>query len=96
MRLADKLGIDLIAAAHEKIEVNAQRYPASTVRGSSKKYTGIERPRPGSLAAAEKRMPRLCKKNPRSRRRFRLRCNMSVILVSLSIHLAKTFTRRLQ
>jgi NTP pyrophosphatase (non-canonical NTP hydrolase) len=39
VRLADKLGIDLIAAAHEKIEVNAQRYPASKVRGSSKKYT---------------------------------------------------------
>jgi len=38
-RLADKVGIDLIAAAHEKIDVNAQRYPADKVRGSSKKYT---------------------------------------------------------
>jgi NTP pyrophosphatase (non-canonical NTP hydrolase) len=38
VRLADKLGIDLIAAANEKIEVNAIRYPADQVRGSSKKY----------------------------------------------------------
>jgi NTP pyrophosphatase (non-canonical NTP hydrolase) len=38
-RLAHKLNIDLIAAAHEKIEVNAQRYPVDKVRGSSKKYT---------------------------------------------------------
>ena len=39
LRLSDKLGIDLIAAAHEKIEVNAARYPVDKVRGSSKKYT---------------------------------------------------------
>ncbi len=38
VRLSDKLGIDLIAAAHEKIEVNASRYPVEKVRGSSKKY----------------------------------------------------------
>jgi dCTP diphosphatase len=39
VRLADKLDIDLIAAAHEKIDENARRYPADKVRGSSKKYT---------------------------------------------------------
>jgi NTP pyrophosphatase (non-canonical NTP hydrolase) len=39
VRLSDKLGIDLIAAANEKIEANARRYPAEKVRGSSKKYT---------------------------------------------------------
>jgi dCTP diphosphatase len=39
VRLAHKLDIDLIAAAHEKIEENARRYPADKVRGSSKKYT---------------------------------------------------------
>jgi NTP pyrophosphatase (non-canonical NTP hydrolase) len=39
VRLAHKLDIDLIAAAHEKIEVNARRYPVDKVRGSSKKYT---------------------------------------------------------
>ena len=38
VRLSDKLGIDLIAAAHEKIDVNASRYPIEKVRGSSKKY----------------------------------------------------------
>jgi NTP pyrophosphatase (non-canonical NTP hydrolase) len=38
VRLADKLDIDLIAAAHDKIEANALRYPADKVRGSSKKY----------------------------------------------------------
>jgi NTP pyrophosphatase (non-canonical NTP hydrolase) len=39
VRLADKLDIDLIAAAHDKIEDNARRYPAEKVRGSSRKYT---------------------------------------------------------
>jgi len=39
VRLADKLGIDLIAAAHDKIDDNARRYPADLVRGNSKKYT---------------------------------------------------------
>ncbi len=39
VRLADKLGFDLIAAANEKIDVNAMRYPADTVRGSSRKYS---------------------------------------------------------
>ncbi|HTT02096.1 MAG TPA: nucleotide pyrophosphohydrolase [Steroidobacteraceae bacterium] len=39
VRLADKLGFDLIAAAHDKVAQNAQRYPAHTVRGSARKYT---------------------------------------------------------
>ena len=39
LRLSDKLGIDLIAAAHAKIDANARRYPAEKVRGSSKKYS---------------------------------------------------------
>ena len=39
IRLADKLDIDLAAAAVEKIGLNAARYPADKVRGSSKKYT---------------------------------------------------------
>jgi dCTP diphosphatase len=37
--LADKLNIDLIAAAHEKIDENERKYPADKVRGSAKKYT---------------------------------------------------------
>ncbi|MGH8262066.1 MAG: nucleotide pyrophosphohydrolase [Steroidobacterales bacterium] len=39
VRLGDKLGFDLIAAAFEKIEQNERRYPAAKVHGSSKKYT---------------------------------------------------------
>lgn len=38
VRLADKLDIDLVEAAHDKIELNAQKYPAEHVRGSAKKY----------------------------------------------------------
>jgi NTP pyrophosphatase (non-canonical NTP hydrolase) len=38
VRLSDKLGIDLVAAAHEKMDVNASRYPVEKARGSSKKY----------------------------------------------------------
>lgn len=36
--LADNLGIDLLAAMERKIAVNAAKYPASRVTGSSKKY----------------------------------------------------------
>lgn len=33
VRLADRLDIDLIAAADKKIELNARKYPADRVRG---------------------------------------------------------------
>ncbi|TSA16213.1 MAG: nucleotide pyrophosphohydrolase [Betaproteobacteria bacterium] len=36
--LADKLGVDLVAAAVEKIALNAAKYPADTVRGKATKY----------------------------------------------------------
>ncbi len=36
--LADKLGVDLMAAAAEKIQINAGKYPADTVRGRATKY----------------------------------------------------------
>ena len=39
LQLADQLGIDLAEAAREKIELNAVKYPAREVRGSSRKYT---------------------------------------------------------
>jgi dCTP diphosphatase len=39
VRLADKLGFDLVEAARQKVELNAQRYPAEQVRGSARKYT---------------------------------------------------------
>jgi len=38
-RLADRLDLDPVAAAHGKIAVNAAKYPADRVRGSAAKYT---------------------------------------------------------
>jgi dCTP diphosphatase len=37
--LAEKLQLDLIAAVDKKLVLNAEKYPADKVRGSSKKYT---------------------------------------------------------
>lgn len=39
LRLADKLGIDLVRAAQDKIALNEQKYPADRVRGDSRKYS---------------------------------------------------------
>jgi NTP pyrophosphatase (non-canonical NTP hydrolase) len=39
IRLADKLDVDLVAAARDKLGKNALKYPAEKARGSSKKYT---------------------------------------------------------
>jgi len=39
VRLADKLDVDLLDAAAQKIEKNALKYPAAQVRGSMKKYS---------------------------------------------------------
>ncbi|MBC8259473.1 MAG: nucleotide pyrophosphohydrolase [SAR324 cluster bacterium] len=36
--LADKFGMDPLEAARKKIKLNAEKYPASRVRGSAKKY----------------------------------------------------------
>ena len=41
IRISDKLGIDLIAAAKAKIELNAEKYPVDKARGSSRKYTEL-------------------------------------------------------
>lgn len=38
LRLSDVLGIDLLVAANKKLTKNGEKYPASQVRGSSKKY----------------------------------------------------------
>lgn len=37
--LADRLQIDLIAAAQEKIVLNAQKYPVALAQGNAQKYT---------------------------------------------------------
>jgi NTP pyrophosphatase (non-canonical NTP hydrolase) len=38
VRLSDKLGIDPLYAAREKLEQNKKKYPVNVVRGSAKKY----------------------------------------------------------
>lgn len=42
LRMADVLGVDLIDAAHAKMDLNAQKYPAEKVRGSNARYTEYE------------------------------------------------------
>ena len=42
VRLADRLDVDLLQAASDKIRLNALRYPADQFRGSSRKYTELE------------------------------------------------------
>jgi NTP pyrophosphatase (non-canonical NTP hydrolase) len=39
LRIADKLGVDLVAAANDKIVLNEKKYPAGRVRGDARKYT---------------------------------------------------------
>lgn len=41
VRLADKLDIDLVDAAHRKIELNGEKYPVDQSRGHSRKYTDL-------------------------------------------------------
>jgi NTP pyrophosphatase (non-canonical NTP hydrolase) len=41
VRLADKLDVDLAAAAAEKLQLNAAKYPVEKSRGSSRKYTDL-------------------------------------------------------
>ena len=41
IQLTDKLGIDLMAAAQRKLEINRQKYPVGTSRGTSRKYTEL-------------------------------------------------------
>ena len=39
IRLSDRLGIDLLSAAREKLELNKEKYPADKVRGDARKYS---------------------------------------------------------
>jgi dCTP diphosphatase len=41
VRLADKLGVDLVATAHRKIDLNAEKYPVEKARGNARKYTEL-------------------------------------------------------
>jgi len=42
IRLADKLDIDLLKAAENKIEINEQKYPVEKAKGNAKKYTELD------------------------------------------------------
>ena len=39
LRLADRLDLDLMRAADDKIALNERKYPADRVRGDARKYT---------------------------------------------------------
>jgi len=39
IELADKVGIDIIKAAKQKLALNEKKYPAEKVKGKAKKYT---------------------------------------------------------
>jgi dCTP diphosphatase len=41
VRLADKLDVNLVAAAEAKLRLNAIKYPVEKSRGSSRKYTEL-------------------------------------------------------
>ena len=41
VRLADKLGVDLLEAARDKIKVNALKYPVDKARGVARKYSDL-------------------------------------------------------
>jgi len=43
--LAHDLGIDLAAAFHRKMRLNARKYPVAKARGLAAKYTELRRPR---------------------------------------------------
>ena len=43
IRTADKLGVDLIGAAEDKIGINEQRYPVDRVRGDARRAEEYER-----------------------------------------------------
>jgi len=42
LRLADRLDVDLMRAADDKIALNERKYPAERVRGDARKYTEYE------------------------------------------------------
>jgi NTP pyrophosphatase (non-canonical NTP hydrolase) len=42
LRIAEVSGIDLIAAANAKIDLNARKYPVEKARGRNDKYTAYE------------------------------------------------------
>jgi NTP pyrophosphatase (non-canonical NTP hydrolase) len=44
VRMADRLGVDLLGAATRKLAINAQKYPVALARGTHAKYTDLGKP----------------------------------------------------
>jgi NTP pyrophosphatase (non-canonical NTP hydrolase) len=44
VRLADRLGVDLLDAASRKLALNALKYPVALARGTHAKYTDLGKP----------------------------------------------------
>ena len=42
IRLSDRLNIDLLDAAREKLDLNKKKYPADKVRGDARKYSDYD------------------------------------------------------
>jgi NTP pyrophosphatase (non-canonical NTP hydrolase) len=42
LRLSDKLGVDLMAAAERKLAANAEKYPVAKAKGNAQKYTELQ------------------------------------------------------
>ena len=42
MRIAERLGVDLLAAAEEKMAINEERYPVDKVKGSARRASEYE------------------------------------------------------
>jgi len=41
IRLSDRLGVDLLVAAVDKMAINAKKYPVDLAKGTAKKYTEL-------------------------------------------------------
>jgi dCTP diphosphatase len=41
VRLADRLGVDLVGAALDKLAINEKKYPVELAKGNAKKYTEL-------------------------------------------------------
>lgn len=42
VRVADKLGVDILAASEAKLKKNAEKYPVEKARGTSRKYDQLD------------------------------------------------------
>lgn len=53
VRAADRLGIDLVRAAREKVALNERRYPAALVRGDARRASEYAQAREGQARESE-------------------------------------------